>query len=81
MARKIKALAQHGGRKYPWEEWLDGSAWELVVGTDFAVTIESFRSTAIGKARDMGGKLHTRVVKDGKALQIQFYKEKVARHG
>ena len=72
MAKVVKTLAPHAGRKYPWEEWLDGRVWELTAGKDFDVTIESFRSTAIGKAGDLGGKLHTRTLPGGR-LQIQFY--------
>lgn len=77
MAKVIKELAPHALRKYPWADWLDGRVWELTAGKDFDVTVESFRSTAIGKARDLGGKLRTRVVTHGtrRMLQIQFYEE------
>lgn len=42
------------GAKYPWDEWLDGSAWELIQGKDFETTINSFRTTARSAAKVRG---------------------------
>lgn len=70
MAKVIGRLAPHGRSKYPWDDWFDGQVWELTPGEDFTVTIESFRSTAIGKASSLGGILRTRVA--GGKLQLQY---------
>lgn len=58
-------LASRGGTgKYPWDEWLDGGAWELAVGQDFTVKPQSFISTA-----------HTQANKRGLKLRATFHKE------
>lgn len=34
MARKVDAFPPEN-RRYPWDEWLDGSVWELARGEDY----------------------------------------------
>jgi hypothetical protein len=62
MARRVEEFPETSGR-YPWEEWLDGSVWELTVGDDFRGTASTFRSAAITQARKRGGKVRTAVQK------------------
>jgi hypothetical protein len=33
-------------RTYPWDEWLNGKAWELRRGEDYEVSTPAFRSAA-----------------------------------
>ena len=50
MAKKLKNLtiSVHRGARplYPWDQWLDGSAWELTKGVDFQSSIPGFIATA-----------------------------------
>ena len=59
---------------YPWDEWFDGSVWELTPGEDFKGKPATFRASAVA-AR---GKVRTRKVigPDGEErLYLQFYRE------
>jgi hypothetical protein len=71
MARKIEAMVPDGraSGKYPWAEWLDGDAWELVRGEDFTVTTSSLK-TVIHQAASRAGLVATvRVKKDKVYIQ------------
>lgn len=48
-----------GGRlpSYPWEEWLDGSVWEIIQGEDFDSKISSFVVTIRQAAKRHGLKV------------------------
>ena len=35
MARRLEAFPASASARYPWDQWLDGSPWELVRGEDF----------------------------------------------
>lgn len=74
MAKKVREMPEGKRRegKYPWDEWLDGSVWELEPGSDFKVELDSMRSLAISAAKRQGGKLKTRVT--GGKLYIQYSK-------
>ncbi len=41
-------------RKYPWDEWLDGFAWQVTQDEDFAVSIDAFRSMFYGACTRRG---------------------------
>lgn len=72
MAKKVKELppsAMGTGGLYPWDEWLDGSAWELRQGEDFSVSVSSMKSQATIRAKKRGLGLHTR--ERGKLLYVQ----------
>ena len=43
--------------RYPWDEWLDGSIWELVKGKDFKGQTLNFRNTIQGRCSARGGEL------------------------
>ncbi len=66
-----------GGRKYPWDEWLDGSVWLLRKGEDYAATTLSFRATVSKTAKREGKKVRSRTIKDeqGEGLAIQAYRD------
>lgn len=59
--------------KYPWEEWMDGKAWEIKQGEDFADTlpVSNFVNAMHAKARKRGMKLRTKT--DGPIIQFQYY--------
>jgi hypothetical protein len=55
---------------YPWEQWLNGEAWELQQGTDYLTPTERFRKTAWSAAHSQGKKIETRLVRDGSAERL-----------
>lgn len=81
MAQKLDAFpeganSREGYSRYPWNDWLDGSAWELESGSDFTVTTKSFRSAAAQAARIRGGGIKTALVKresekDGEKITVE----------
>jgi hypothetical protein len=63
---------------YPWDEWFDGSVWELVPGEDFVGQPSTFRASAIAQAARRDGKVRTRklTTEDGSTrLYLQFYRD------
>jgi hypothetical protein len=64
--------------KYPWDEWFDGSVWELTPGEDFKGKAATFRGSAVAQAARRDGKVRTRKVigPDGEErLYLQFYRD------
>jgi hypothetical protein len=78
VAKRVDQFPQQPSQSiYPWDEWLDGSVWELEQGVDFKGTPATFRSVAIGQARKREGKVRTRLIRATTAgakdkLYIQF---------
>jgi hypothetical protein len=78
MARRVETFPDRPSQsRYPWDEWLDGSVWELVRGEDFKGKPATFRSMAIDQAKKRNGKVRTRLLRgtDRKAadrLYVQF---------
>jgi hypothetical protein len=62
---------------YPWDEWFDGSVWELTPGEDFKGQPATFRASAVAQAGRRGGKVRTRKIRDeqGERLYLQFYRD------
>jgi hypothetical protein len=62
-------------RRYPWDEWTDGSAWEIRRGGDYDVDTENMRVNLHLKAEARGMKVRTKKVRDenGEGLVFQFY--------
>lgn len=46
-------------RRYPWDEWLDGSTWLLEHGEDFTVAAETMRVMVYQNATKRGLKVTT----------------------
>lgn len=65
MAERLGKFPEHGNahRHYPWNEWLDGSAWKLIAGVDFTGDARTFRQTAYAAAKRRGFKV--RIHPDG----------------
>ena len=78
MAKRVEKFPDRPSQsRYPWDEWLDGSVWELVPGEDFNGQPATFRSIAIGQAKKRGGKVRTRFIrsrgeKGADRMYIQF---------
>lgn len=67
-------------RRYPWNEWTDGSAWRLVRGEDFDQPIDDFRNRLYPQAKKRRLKVRSaKRVEDAhgteplEVLVIEFY--------
>jgi hypothetical protein len=78
MARRLDTFPGHpqarGQRKYPWDEWADGSTWEIRRGEDYDVATENMRVNLHMKADSLLRKVRTRKFNDdrGEGLIFQF---------
>lgn len=75
MARRLEAFPASASARYPWDQWLDGSPWELVRGEDFHSKLSTLRANAQVQARKRGGHARSKAVttQDGRdAVVIQF---------
>jgi hypothetical protein len=77
MARRLEKFpgqpdAKRG--KYPWEEWTDGSVWEIRQGEDYEVATENMRVNLHLKADSQARKVRTHKIADdrGEGLVFQF---------
>lgn len=67
-----------GGSRFPFDEWADGSVWQLTrgehEGADFQQSTASMRAALYAAAKRRGMKVHTRSVRDGtnETLVVQF---------
>jgi hypothetical protein len=79
MAQRIEQFPDAPSQSvYPWDEWFDGSVWELTPGEDFAGQPATFRSSAVAQAARRDGKVRTRKITtpDGvDRLYLQFYRD------
>lgn len=73
MAQRVTNLFVVGS-KYPWSEWMDGSAWCVTQGEDFDVEPSVFRSYLYEVARKNGTSVITR--SDGPQVLFQFTNKK-----
>ncbi|UTI65878.1 hypothetical protein NBH00_06590 [Paraconexibacter antarcticus] len=79
MARRISEFPSDDGtksqRRYPWDEWTDGGAWEIRRGEDYDAATENMRVNLHMKADALAIKVRTKKVSDdnGEGLAFQFY--------
>jgi hypothetical protein len=74
MPRKLEQFPSSTTGRYPWEQLLDGSPWELVQGEDFTSKPTTLIANARAQARRRGGTVRTRLLQNaGRAsVVIQF---------
>ena len=76
MAKTLSTFPAHHSAetRYPWDEYLNGEAWELVVGEDFTSKPSTFLQNARRHAENRGGRLRTRHLRDDgpERVVIQF---------
>lgn len=58
---------------YPWEIWLDGQIRKLHAGEDFNGQAQSFRVLAHRAAKNIGMRVSTTIVDDGKAIILEAH--------
>lgn len=76
MAKRLKEFPGGPTRgRYPWEEWLDGSVWQLRKDEDYSISTASMRAAASRAAKAAGKRLQSRITKDddGEGLVIQAH--------
>ena len=75
MARKLEAFPETAkSRTYPWDEWTDGSVWEIKQGEDFTCKPHGLGLYEVAKSRGMKVKVHHPGKEPGTVV-FQFYKE------
>ena len=74
MARKLDVFPSLSSEpRYPWDEWLDGSVWELEKGRDFNSKVPTFRANAQTQARKRGRSVRTRLLDDGHVTRLVIH--------
>ncbi len=78
MARRLDSFPaeeRRDQRHYPWDEWTDGSPWEIRRGDDYDVETENMRVNLHMRADSKVLKVRTRKVRDehGEGLVFQFF--------
>lgn len=78
MAKRLTAFSENPQaepRRYPWDEWTDGTPWEIRRDNDYDVDTENMRVNLHVKADAMAVKVRTRKFNDadGEGLVFQFY--------
>lgn len=59
--------------KYDWDKYADGQNWVLYRGTDFEVSLSSFRALVHSAARSRGFKAETVLNKNNDSVSFRFY--------
>ncbi len=74
MPRKLERFPAAATSRYPWDELLDGDAWELVSGEDFVSKPATLVTNARAQAKRRGGNVRTRLLQNGDraSVVIQF---------
>lgn len=77
MATRVEQLPGVGGRTphdaYPWGQWLNGDAWHLSRGSDYAVATTAIRAYAYRAARAAGCIVRTVRDRDGEGITLQAF--------
>ena len=73
MAERLNSFPENPNRRAQLDQFLDGSVWRLVQGSDYQGQTRSLVSTAREYARLKGGRLRTRKVDgDVEGVIVQF---------
>jgi hypothetical protein len=78
MPRRLDAFPASASSRYPWDEYLDGSVWELTRGEDFQCSVNSIQGAARAQANRRRGtvRMRTRRSDDGREVVImQFIRQ------
>lgn len=67
MAKRLDEFpGGHGIQHYPWDEWGDGSVWEIVHGVDYMVTSYNMRQS-----------IYSTAARRGKTARVKSSKDKI----
>lgn len=79
MARRLESFPEGrrpgAPRRYPWDDWTDGSPWEIRAAQDYDVSTENMRVNLHMRADSSGMKVRTKKIDDelGEGLVFQFF--------
>lgn len=59
-------------RRYPWEEWTDGTVWKLRAGEDFDAEVDQFRNRLYTQAARRGMSVTTQKGVDDDGTEVLF---------
>lgn len=83
MAAKVEAFVERvmpSNSKYPWNEWADGSIWELVKGEDYQSKTNSMRMNVYKYADKNRLTVKSQILDEGKRIRFQLTpKKRVAK--
>jgi len=68
--RRLDRFPAAASSRYPWDEILNGDAWELLAGEDFSAKPPTFIANARAQAKRRGGTVRTRTIVNGDATAI-----------
>lgn len=75
MAERLDHFTPRTGgaeRKYPWDAWMDGSAWRIVRGEDYVVPSTSMASMIRLRARGAGMHATATLIHEPDGVEFQF---------
>jgi hypothetical protein len=83
MAQRVDSFEDAGQRRYPWQEWTDGSIWEIKQGEDYDVATENMRVNLHERAKRQGAVVKTKKVGDEgwEGLRFQFMARELVSDG
>ncbi len=85
MARRVQRFEKDVieiPRRYPWEQWCDGSIWEIRQGQDYDVATENMRVNLHDRAKQRVMKVRTEKFRDenGEGLRFCFTAPELISH-
>lgn len=73
MATKIETFAVRESKsKFPWNDWTDGSVWELRKGDDYTTDAINMRANLYNHACKRCLKVKSMILDDGARIQFKF---------
>lgn len=76
MAKRVSQLPSGGREKfYPWDEWMDGSVWQIHRGDDFVCTFDSMAVYLRQRAYTHGYRASLRLNREEETITFQFTKK------
>lgn len=80
MARKLNTAPEWANglgrpRKYPWDQWLDGSYWEIVRGEDFVCQLDSMTAAIHSAAKQRGLSVTTNTNPDNTSIVFRSFRK------
>jgi hypothetical protein len=72
MAERIDTLPQGRPATYPWDTWMDGSAWRIRRGEDYSIPSKTMAAVIRAHGWRNGLRASARVKSDIDAVEFQF---------
>lgn len=69
---EFPALSRARKSIYPWDEWTDGSIWQVKEGEDFTSNLKTFVQGCYAHAKRHGIKVEVRTIPDQGVVVMRF---------